>query len=108
MTFGSAPISDCGKVTPTCTLNLLSEIPQGYRAALHSDLRRIPLPRTPVNRPEATLKALDASRALRPTQGRSLLPPPSHPAPPCSASVQRTPCSLLWSWCGDSAWRSTG
>jgi len=28
--FGSVPISVCGKVTPTCTLNLLSEVPQGY------------------------------------------------------------------------------
>src|SRR5215203_2222184 len=37
MAFGSAPISLCGKVTPTCTLNLLSEILQGYthKGALH-------------------------------------------------------------------------
>src|SRR5215218_5913843 len=54
-------------------------------------LPRTPLPRTPVNRPEATLKPLDASRALPPTQGRSLLPPPIRPAPPYSASVQGTP-----------------
>ena len=42
-----------------------------------SGLSRIPLPRTPVNRPYATLKPLDASRALRPTRARSLLPPPT-------------------------------
>jgi hypothetical protein len=49
--------------------------------------------RAPVKRPEATLKPPDASRALPPTQGRSLLPPPIRPAPPCSASVQGTPYS---------------
>src|SRR5919112_4747064 len=59
-------------------------------AVLHSDLWRIPLLRRWVNSADATLKALDASRALGPTEGRSLLPPPIHPAPPCSASVQRT------------------
>src|SRR5215207_2686973 len=50
-------------------------------------------PRTPVNRPDATLQPLDASRALRPTQARSRLPPPSHPAQPCSATVPGTPYS---------------
>src|SRR5215213_1498962 len=57
------------------------------------ELRRIPIPRTLVNRPEATLKPLVASRALPPTQGRSRLPPPIRPAPPCSANVQGTPYS---------------
>ena len=47
-----------------------------------------------VAKPEATLKPLDASRALAPTLGRSLLPPPIRPGPPCSASGQGTPCSL--------------
>jgi hypothetical protein len=56
-------------------------------------LWRIHLPRTSVNRPEARLRPLDASRALPPTQGRSLLLPPIRPAPPCSASVQGTPYS---------------
>src|SRR5215218_10826156 len=55
------------------------------------------LPRTQllgnsVNRPEATLKLLDASRSPRPTPGRSLRPPPIHPGLPCSASAQGTPC----------------
>jgi hypothetical protein len=41
---------------------------------------------------EATLKWL-ASRAPPPSQGRSLLPPPIRPVPPCNASVQGTPYS---------------
>lgn len=55
-------------------------------------LRRAHLLRTPVNRPETRLKPLDASRALSPTQGRSLLPPPIRPGPLCSARVRGTPC----------------
>jgi hypothetical protein len=47
-----------------------------------TELRRITLPRTRVNRPEAALKPLDASRALRPTEERSRLPPPIRPALP--------------------------
>jgi hypothetical protein len=36
-------------------------------------------------------RPLDASRALPPTQGRSLLPPPIRPVPLCSATVQGIP-----------------
>src|SRR5215211_6891 len=44
--------------------------------------------------PCATLKPPVGSLSPRPTQGRRQRPPPSHPALPCSASVQGTPCSL--------------
>jgi hypothetical protein len=63
----------------------------GHRVSPGHD--RTSLPSTPVNRPEAPLKPLDASRALPPSQGRSLRPLPIRPAPPCSASVQETPYS---------------
>jgi hypothetical protein len=56
---------------------------------------RIHLLGTSVNKsPCATLKPPVGSHSPRPTQGRSLLPPPSRPGPPCSASGQGTPCSL--------------
>src|SRR4029453_8098725 len=52
---------------------------------------RVHLPRAPVSRPETRLQPLEASRALPPTQGRNLLPPPIRPVPLCSGSVQGIP-----------------
>src|SRR5215212_5899769 len=47
-----------------------------------------------VNSADATLKPLGASRSLRPSQARNLLPPPSLPGLRCSGSALGTPCSL--------------
>src|SRR5215211_1261837 len=47
MALGSAPISACGKVTPTCTLNLLSETPQGYTKECSSEQYHLEVNRIP-------------------------------------------------------------
>src|SRR5215218_1887871 len=52
-----------------------------------SELRRIPLLRRWVNSADATLKPLGASRSLRPSQARNLLPPPSLPGLRCSGQT---------------------
>src|SRR5215216_2777534 len=57
-----------------------------------SELRRIPLLRRWVNSADAALKPLGASRSLRPSQARNLLPPPSLPGLRCSG--QTSPLSV--------------
>src|SRR5215212_7445320 len=52
-----------------------------------SELRRIPLLRRWVNSADAALKPLGASRSLRPSQARNLLPPPSLPGLRCSGQT---------------------
>src|SRR5918912_4206740 len=79
MAFGSAPISLCGKVTPTCTLNLLS-VPYKYTIVDNlkgeqGELLRTPfgrsstseihLPRTPVNKCQRALLLWTSTRAQR-------------------------------------------
>jgi hypothetical protein len=74
-----------GSVSPKCVIVAVAWAllaVANFREPRKGEVRRIYIPRTPLNRPEATLKPLDASRALRPTQGRSLLPPPIRPVPP--------------------------
>src|SRR5215217_993383 len=71
---------------------ILAALRGGYMQDPASELRRIPLLRRWVNSADAALKPLGASRSLRPSQARNLLPPPSLPGLRCSG--QTSPLSV--------------
>jgi transposase len=88
--------SASGTKSDAADAHLLAEIVRLDRAhhrPVAGDVFESPTCLISASRCAATLKPLDASRALSPSQGRSLLPPPIRPAPRCSASAQGTPCS---------------